>query len=224
MTEDLKPNPMDGAEKNWWGKLPTWAKWAIGVVGAFVLIGIGVAIGGGDEEDSLKKEVASLESQVEAAESKTEAAEEKAEASAERADKIEGEADSITERAEEEAAKIKGKAGKEAASLEGQVAELKDEVKSAESDLAEVNSELGGAEEKVAKGKITDGTWQLDRDYLPGTYESPGGGGCYWALLSSPGGELEDIIENGGFNKHQILTIESPYFETRGCGTWRLAE
>jgi hypothetical protein len=63
----------------------------------------------------------------------------------------------------------------------------------------------------------------LTVDFTPGTYRAPAGGGCYWALLGSA--DTEDIINNGGFNKNQTLTIDSPYFETSDCGTWqRLGE
>lgn len=138
---------------------------------------------------------------------------------------MEQEVDELTAQAEDKAEQIVKDAKAEASSLEDSVSSAKQELDSVEGELSETESELGGAEERVAKGTITDGVWRIDRDYLPGTYEAPGGGSCYWALLSEVGGGgVEGIIENGGFNKHQILTIESPYFETRACGTWRLVE
>lgn len=220
MADELKPNPAAGSSaRNWWDRLPTWAKWTIGVVGAFVLMGIGAAIGSGaNEEAQLEDQIALLEERVDASRERTAAAQQKVAA-------IEGEVGKLTAQAESKAERIVKDAKVEASSLEGSVSSAKQELETVEGELSETESELGGAEERVAKGTITDGTWQLDRDYLPGTYEAPGGGSCYWALLSSlGGGGVEGIIENGGFNKHQILTIESPYFETRSCGTWKLVE
>lgn len=69
---------------------------------------------------------------------------------------------------------------------------------------------------------IPDGLWQQGRDYGPGVYRAPGGGNCYWALLgkANPGA----IRENGGANSTQTLEVNSPYFETDGCGTWEKIE
>jgi hypothetical protein len=220
MADELKPNPaISGSGWNWWNRLPTWAKWTIGVVGAFILMGIGGAIAAGDnEEDKLKEQIAVLEERVETSGERADAAHREVAA-------IEGEVEALTAQAEDKAKQIVRHAKSEANSLEGSVSNTKQELGLVEGELAETESELGGAEEKVAKGTITDGVWQIERDFLPGTYEAPGGGSCYWALLSSLGsGGVEGIIENGGFNEHQILTIESPYFETSECGTWKLVE
>ncbi len=221
MADELKPNPAGGSGSswNWWHRLPTWAKWTIGVVAAFILVGIGAAIGeGSNEEDKVKEQIAVLEERVETSGERADAAHQEVEA-------IEGEVGDLTKAAETKAQEIIKEAKSEANSLEGSVSDTKQELESVKGELSETESELGGAEEKVAKGTISDGVWQIEKDYLPGTYEAPGGGGCYWALKSGLGsGGVEDIIENGGFNTHQILTIESPYFETSGCGTWRLIE
>jgi hypothetical protein len=204
---------------NWWQRLPAWAKWTIGVVAAVLLMGIGGAIASNEgKEDDLKDEIALVEKERDQAEGEAESANEDVAA-------MEDEVSGLTEEAEAEAAKIladaKGEAGDLTSKLGGQRSALKD----AEGELAAVEGEIGGAEERAAKSEITDGVWKLETDYVAGTYKAPGGGGCYWALLSEPpSGGLEAIIENGGFNKNQILTIESPYFETNGCGTWELVE
>lgn len=220
MTDGLKPNPAEGNSGwSWWNRLPTWAKWTIGIVGAFILMAIGGAIASGEgEEDKLKEQIAVLEERVETSSERADAAHREVAA-------IEGEVDTLTAQAEDKAERIVKDAKSEANSLESSVSNTKQELESVKGELADTESQLGGAEEKVAKGSITDGVWQIEKDYLPGTYEAPGGGSCYWALLSSlGGGGVEDIIENGGFNEHQILTIESPYFETQSCGTWKLVE
>ena len=54
-------------------------------------------------------------------------------------------------------------------------------------------------------------------DGAPDAGRSPGGGSCYWAKL---GGDVENILENGGFTKNQTVQIDSPFFETAGCGKW----
>jgi hypothetical protein len=100
-------------------------------------------------------------------------------------------------------------------SLSRQIADLSAEVDREQAKLITVTS-------AVAKSSIEDGTWKSGADYIPGTYQAPGGDTCYWAKLSSPSGDgIDGIIENGGFNRHQIVSVDSPYFETRDCGTWR---
>jgi hypothetical protein len=75
------------------------------------------------------------------------------------------------------------------------------------------------AERVVAQTTFGDGIWQVGEDFPAGTYRAPGGGGCYWALLGSA--DTSDIINNGGFAPNQTLTIDSPWFESSNCGTWR---
>lgn len=214
MEAGANPEP---EQRNWWQRLPTWAKWVIGVVAAFFLMGIGAAIAGGGEEDKLKDEISSLEQSL----GETEAGRDEAESEA---SELEAEQTEAIEVAEEKAERIVGNARGEASSLSGDVADAKQELKSVQGELSAVEGELGGAEERLAMSEITDGVWQLEVDYVAGTYKAPGGGGCYWEKLSSPSGEFDAIIANGGFEKNQILTIDSAYFSTSGCGTWELVE
>jgi hypothetical protein len=208
-----RSSDVEARKNNPWQKLPTWAKWVIGVLGAVILLGIGAAIGG-SQEDDLKSELASA---------KTEAREAKdAQQEAEReTEEVKTRETEIVSKARATAKEIVGKARSESSTLSSKLDGQRSELESVEGELSETESYLTGAEEDKAKSTISDGTWQSEADYIPGTYEAEGGGSCYWALLSEPGGGgIEGIIENGGFNKHQILTIDSPYFETRGCGTW----
>jgi outer membrane murein-binding lipoprotein Lpp len=209
-----------------WQRLPAWAKWTIGIIGAILLFAIGVGIGAsGSKEDELKSEIASTEAKVQSVSSDLEDEEQAAEEARRKAAKVYRERNRIVQAGKREAAQIVGAARSESSELDEKITTRESELGQVESELADTESELGGAEERVAKGTITDGVWQIEKDYLPGTYEAPGGGSCYWALLSSLGsGGVEGIIENGGFNKHQILTIESPYFESSNCGTWTLVE
>jgi hypothetical protein len=214
---------------NWWSRLPGWGQWALGILAVVILLGIGAAIGGsGNKESELKDEIAALEGQVQQAEGTAKRAEA---AEDETIQTGEEKAAQIVVSSEAKAQKILGAAGNESEQLtdkisaqEGELESLEGKASSTESKIENLRGEEGEAEEVAAKSEITDGVWQAERDYIPGTYESPGGGGCYWALLSDVGGGLESIIENGGFNKHQILEITSPFFETNGCGTWKRVE
>lgn len=228
------PSESGAPSGNWWSRLPRWGQWAIGVVAVLILLGIGAAIGGsGGKEDELKDEVASLEQSV----AKSEGAQKSAEAKAAKAEGAEAAATktgeehaaAIVERGEAKSSRIVASAESESQQLSGKIDKQKSELgslegkaESTEVRIANLRGEEGQAEEVAAKSEIGEGTWEAERDYIPGTYEAPGGSSCYWALLSEPGGGgIEGIIENGGFNKHQILDVTSPYFETSGCGTWQ---
>lgn len=87
-----------------------------------------------------------------------------------------------------------------------------------EASLEAREADVQAAEQTLEQNTIPDGIWQLGRDYDAGTYRAPGGGGCYWALLGSA--DTADIINNGGFERNQTITIDSPYFETSDCGEW----
>jgi hypothetical protein len=235
--EDTNPAPDEpgGSSGNWWSRLPRWGQWTIGVLAVLILLGIGGAIGSsGGKEDDLNEEVATLERGVTRAEGARDAAEAKAEkaedAEAAAAKKGKERAATIVEEAEQKAHGIVGSANSESQQLsskigkqKGELGSLEGRADSTEAHIAILRGEEGEAEEVAAKSEIGEGVWQAERDYLPGTYEAPGGSSCYWALLSEPGsgGGIEGIIENGGFNKHQILDITSPYFETSNCGTWQ---
>lgn len=208
--------PKPPREGNWFTRLPTWAKWTIGVVAALLLLGAGAAIGSG-EEDELKDDIAALEADLNRSEVERDAAEAKA-------DELEAEQDDVIAEAEARADNIVGTAREEAASFEGSIERAEGRLHSAEGKLDNIRGEIGGEEERAAKSSISDGVWKAETDYIVGTYRARGGGGCYWEKLSDPSGEFNSIIANGGFEKNQILTVDSPYFSTSGCGTWELVE
>lgn len=96
-----------------------------------------------------------------------------------------------------------------------QIADLSSRVSAEQAKLATAKAE-------VARSSFGDGTWQANVDFIPGTYQAPGGESCYWAKLSGPsGGGIDNIIDNGGFNNRPVVSVDSPYFETSDCGTWR---
>lgn len=74
-----------------------------------------------------------------------------------------------------------------------------------------------------------DGTFAVGSQIKPGTYRTvvPSEGfGCYWARLKAADGELSSIIanDNSSAGAQSLVTIKpsDKYFETRGCGTWKL--
>ncbi len=210
--------PERSAVESWrnnpWQKLPTWVKWTIGVVGALLLLGIGGAVASSDKSD-LENEVSSLEDQL--AESQDSQARAK-----ERAERIEELQSKILEEARHKAARIRGNAVGETNQATDKLASLKSEVSSVEAELEGLEGSLGDAEHEAALSTIEDGTWKAEVDYIPGTYRAPGGANCYWATLNSA--DPYDIASNENGTGQQIATVETPYFQTDGCGTWERIE
>jgi uncharacterized protein YjbJ (UPF0337 family) len=208
------PPPTPSPDRNPWGRLPKWAKWAIGVAGAILLLGIGSAIGSSGE-DGLKTEIADLESQVNNAQEERDVAEEDAADAHSEASRVRGLRGKIVGEAKDRAGEIVGDAKQEKESL----ISVEGEVSSAERELANVEGSIGGAEEEKALSTIPgDGTFKAEVDYLPGTYRAPGGPGCYWATLNSA--DPYDIASNENASGPTIASISSPYFQTSGCGMW----
>lgn len=209
--------------KDRWSKLPTWGKWTIGVVGVFIVLGVGAAIGGSNEDD-LKSEVSSLESQVENAQDERDAADARTERAEAEAARIRAQGAKIVSEAEAEADELLSGAKREADEAEENLGSLKSEVASTESELADVEGSLDGAREEKAKSKIPgDGTFKSEADYIPGTYRSEGGSTCYWATLNSA--DPYDIASNENATGPTIASITTPYFNTSGCGAWeRISE
>jgi len=203
-TADWKRHP--------WKNLPTWAKWVVGIVGVLFIMGIGAAIGSGGEEDALKKELAETEQKL----SKSEDAQKEAE---DEAQKIKDHEESIVATAESEADRIVGKAKSELSTISGKLNSKRGELGAVEGELSETEASLSGAEEEKRLSSIPgDGTFKANVDYLPGTYRSSGGNGCYWATLNSP--DPFDIAANENATGPTIAPVTTPYFQTKGCGKW----
>jgi len=191
------------------------ARPSIWVVSTFVvaaLIGVGVGASGQgsieDEKADLEERVADIGESLDASEE----AQEEAEAEAE---EVDDERRQIIFAAENKARNIVGKAKDEAAELE----DVQTEISAAEGQLENVEAALEGAQEEEAKSTIPgNGTYQLDVDYIAGTYKASGGAGCYWATLNSP--DPFDIAANENASGPTIAPITTPYFQTEGCGEW----
>lgn len=205
---------VEGGKSNPWAKLPTWAKWTIGVVGAFLLLGFGAAIGSSGE-DEVKDELAEAQADLVAAERARDDA---------RAvtDRILDSKEEIIQQAQSKASQIVGSARSESAELSGKLENLQGEVSSTQGELAETESSLAGAEREEALSSFGNGIWKAEVDYIPGTYRAPGGSSCYWATLNSA--DPYDIASNEIGTGPQIAEISSPYFQTKGCGTWERVE
>ena len=70
---------------------------------------------------------------------------------------------------------------------------------------------------------IPDGTWKVNEDIAPGTYESTNVlGMCYWSRLSGFTGGINDIIANGIPQGRAIVTIlpTDHGFSSLACGKW----
>jgi hypothetical protein len=70
--------------------------------------------------------------------------------------------------------------------------------------------------------RFGQGTYIVGTDIRPGTYQSRGGSGCYWARLRNFTGGLNAILANDNPTGHAIVTINrgDKGFSSNGCGTW----
>jgi F0F1-type ATP synthase membrane subunit b/b' len=190
----------------------------IWVVAAFVLGGIIGGAAGSAGESGLKDEKKELQQAVAQAEERQQTAEDKATAAEE---KLNAEKQSILAAARRKADRIVGHAKVEAEELEN----VESEIAATEAELASVESSLEGAEKEKSLSSFGAGIMKAEVDYTLGaTYEAAGGEGCYWALLNSA--NTGDISGNEFTNSaaQQIVTIETPYFTSSSCGTWKRIE
>jgi hypothetical protein len=70
----------------------------------------------------------------------------------------------------------------------------------------------------AAASSFADGLYQVGVAIQPGQYRTNGADSCYWAKLST--GDTNRVIVNKLGAGAQSVTIDSPYFESEGCGTW----
>lgn len=185
-----------------------------------MLIGLGIGIGTADsKEDELKSELASTESELHHVSSELEAEETAATEADAKAQKVYSERDKMLSDAKAEAKRIVGGAKSESETLANKLSDQESELERAEDELSSVESSISGAREEKRLSSIPgNGTFQAEVDFLPGTYRSSGGSGCYWATLNSA--DPYDIASNENATGPTIASIHSPYFQTEGCGKW----
>jgi hypothetical protein len=77
---------------------------------------------------------------------------------------------------------------------------------------------------QITKSQTTfsDGMFIVGTDIAPGTYQTSGADGCYYARLSGFSGGDGDIIDNENPTGSAIVTVASTDagFTSQGCGTW----
>ena len=189
--------------RSWVNAHPGWTAALAATLALVVGIGIG-AVGPQGEVDDLETEVTQLKDRVEEAEADA----------ADARDALEKREDALSRR--------EGDLGRRERAQRRRLArerrEQRDALAEQQQDLEARESEVSAAEQAQEQNKITEGIWQLGRDYEAGLYRSPGGESCYWAKLNS--GDTSDIIDNGGFSDNQTLQIDSPFFESNDCGDW----
>ena len=64
-----------------------------------------------------------------------------------------------------------------------------------------------------------EGTWLVEEEVGPGTWNAPGGTTCYWERLSGFGGEADDVLVAGTGGTVTIAEGDLG-FRSRRCGTW----
>lgn len=187
--------------------------WSGGIFLVALIIGGAIM---GSSNSSLEDEKTKLEEQVDNAQAERDEADIDAEEAEAKTREIEGERSQILADAKDEATKIVGDARAEAKELQNVGAE----VSSAKSELADIEDSINGAEEVAAKSVIPgNGTFRAEVDFIPGTYQSSGGSGCYWATLNSA--DPYDIASNENASGQTIASIQTPYFQTEDCGKWK---
>lgn len=202
----------------WIRRRPRAVFWS--TLGIALIVGLVIGVAAANDKSKINEkndEISSLQRRL----ANSEEAQEDAEAEA---TKVSAHKAQIIASAESKAQSIVGDAKVESEEAKESLGSLKGEVASAEEQLTKVEGSLGGAEEEAAKSTIPgDGIWKSEADFIPGTYRAPGGNGCYWATLNSA--DPYDIASNENGTGPQIASIEAPYFQTKGCGTWeRISE
>jgi hypothetical protein len=94
-------------------------------------------------------------------------------------------------------------------------------------DLDAKSADISGREAAVSQQEtqsVGDGIYEVGKDMAPGKYHtnSPDEYGCYYALLSAPSDAgFDNIIDNNNVDGPATIVVNSPYFESNGCGTWQ---
>lgn len=84
--------------------------------------------------------------------------------------------------------------------------------------IVTVTEAPGGAPAAIS----ADGVYLVGTEIEPGTYQSDGGEGCYWARLYDVTGGVDSSADNGLGGGQQVVTIRAgdAAFETVDCGAW----
>jgi hypothetical protein len=69
---------------------------------------------------------------------------------------------------------------------------------------------------------MTDGTYEVGVDIVPGRYKTAGGDSCYWARLKSDD-DTEIIANDLGAGPRTVNIRAGEYFKSQRCGVWSKA-
>lgn len=191
----------------------TWRTWQA-ATGTGVALLIGVGIGGVSGNQTAQD----AESERDEARAAMEAAEERANAETARVDGLESavfEAEQRANAAEEVARQeVEAELAPRVAEMDTRQAQLDAQAADLATREAALNATLAG----LQASQFGDGVFQVGRDIQPGTYSNaPGVADCYYAELAADGA---DILDNNIVNGPATVIIDSPFFESSGCGTW----
>jgi hypothetical protein len=104
------------------------------------------------------------------------------------------------------------------ATVKGQLASQTQALNQREQSLTGRERAVARAEGLLHAHSFSDGLFQVGKDIQPGTYHTTGAPDCYYALLGSS--DTGNIISNQLSAGPQTVVINSPWFDSEGCGTW----
>lgn len=123
-----------------------------------------------------------------------------------------------TQRAQQADQAAQAKAAKDYAARNAVLDQRKQTLDSQASSLSSRQADLAARTAAANANSFSDGLYSVGTDIQSGTYHTDGGDSCYWAKLNS--NDTSDIADNNLGAGPQTVTINSPYFESKDCGTW----
>lgn len=196
----------------------TWWQW---LLAAIVILGVAGAITSGSESEDTKQKARDEAEQIVAQ------AEREAKRIRDRAqrtiDAAEREADDIKSAAVEE----RDEAREELEDAQEKTSETRTDRRAEQRRLDRLRVQVRSARTIARKSSFEgDGTFVVGEDILPGTYRASASptGNCYWARLSSIGGNgADNIIENENTSGQTVMQIAptDAAVEVSGCATFK---
>jgi multidrug efflux pump subunit AcrA (membrane-fusion protein) len=184
--------------------MPAWALIGLTLIAGTAIVVLAVLLANArDDSELLRATTVALEGDAKELRAEIRDAQADAARSDERADQAE----------EEARTKAEADLVDEVAALDARQAELD----SRAGELTQREAAVAQAQEGLRATQFGDGVHEVGRDIQAGKYHRTGTGHCYYAKLGSDG---EDIIANNIVEGPATVQVDSPYFESSGCGTW----
>ncbi len=101
------------------------------------------------------------------------------------------------------------------------LSDAQSQVSAESSKLAGLQAQVNGTSAQVAKDSVPgDGTFLVNKQINPGTYQAAGSSGCYWARLASA--DTSNIIDNNNSDGPVTVQIQASEFafEANNCATF----